>query len=171
MDNQCFDRLARMIGITTSRRGIQALVLAGMTAFVVDRGQGAGAKNKKKKVELCLFGQTLTVGKKAKRRYLAQGATLGACAVPSSPPPPPPAAPAFCAAKNACVADAPCNAAGPQCNCFPRADAGHIGEPICGQSQDTAESCEGCPDGTICVLGGGMCAAAFICVTACPNPL
>ncbi len=168
MDNHRFDRLARMVGITTSRRGAHALALAGVAALVVDRGRGVGAR--KRKVELCLAGQTLTVGKKAKRRYLAQGATIGACAAPpTSPPPPPPVA--YCAGKNTCVADAACSASGPQCYCYARGDAGHIGEAMCGQSVDTAPTCDACPAGSICVVGGGMCGEGYICVKACPSPL
>ena len=168
MDNLQFDRLARMVGITTSRRSVHALALAGMAGLVVDRASGTDAK--KKKVQLCLNGQELIVGKKARRRFLTQGATLGACGAPIAPPPPTPTV-AFCAGKNTCVADAACSASGPQCYCYSRGDAGHIGEAICGQSQAVAASCIECPAGSICVVGGGMCGEGYICVTACPNPL
>lgn len=170
MDTVRFDRIARMVGITTTRRGVHAVALAAMTAQVVDRGTQTQAKNKKRKVQLCLSGQNLTVGKKAKKRYLTQGAAIGACAAPPPPTVSPPPPVAYCAGKNTCAADAPCNASGPQCYCFSRGDAGHIGEAICGQSVDTAPTCDACPAGSICVLGGGMCGEGYICVTACPNP-
>jgi len=78
---------------------------------------------------------------------------------------------AFCAGKNACVADAPCQASGPACFCWPRADAGHIGEPLCGQSGSTVTDCADCPGGTTCVITGGNCGSAFLCALPCPNPI
>jgi hypothetical protein len=78
---------------------------------------------------------------------------------------------AFCAGKNECVADAPCNASGPQCFCWSRADAGHIGEPLCGQSGSIVDDCADCPGGSTCVITGGQCGSAFLCALPCPNPL
>ncbi len=76
----------------------------------------------------------------------------------------------FCAGKNECVADAQCNRSGPDCFCWSRADAGHIGEPICGQSGTTADDCRECQGGSICVITGGQCGSAFLCALPCPNP-
>jgi len=77
---------------------------------------------------------------------------------------------AFCAGKNECVADAPCNTSGPECYCWSRADAGHIGEPLCGQSGSIVEDCAACPGGSTCVITGGQCGSAFLCALPCPNP-
>jgi hypothetical protein len=76
----------------------------------------------------------------------------------------------FCAGKNECVADAACHASGPQCYCWSRADAGHIGEPICGQSGSIVDDCAECPSGSTCVITGGQCGSAFLCALPCPNP-
>ena len=88
MDDQQFDRFVRALHISAGRRPALALVLAGAAGWM---GLAESEARKKKKVTLCLNGQTLTVKKSKKASLLGQGATQGACA--ASPPPPPPVSP------------------------------------------------------------------------------
>jgi hypothetical protein len=94
MDINHFDRYTRMFAAATSRRRLVSLFAA-----LSLTGVGHGTGTAKKKVTLCYQGQTTTVGKKAKKRYLAQGATAGACPPPAPPAPPPPPCVGTCAGK------------------------------------------------------------------------
>lgn len=87
MDANSFDRVVRTMRTGISRRSVGGL-LAGSTISCLFGGkaQRANAKNKKKtkkKVTLCHEGQTIAVSKKAKKKHLAHGDTLGEC-VPQS---------------------------------------------------------------------------------------
>jgi hypothetical protein len=81
---------------------------------------------------------------------------------------------AVCAGKNSCVKPARCEASGPECHCYLRVDAGHIGEPFCGTAAGGVPACESCLAGSVCVLFlGGICPRGegdFGCALACPNP-
>lgn len=91
MDSSQFDRVVRSWSDGTPRRAVLGLLAASAVGLVSE--EASLAKGRKKKVTLCLSGQTLSVKKSKKGSFLNQGATLGACA--SSPPPPgsPPAIP------------------------------------------------------------------------------
>ena len=75
MDPDRFDRITRTWTTVGSRRpllGLAAGALAGVIGLVE-----SDAKKKKKKVTLCLNGQTITVPKKKQGSYVRQGATSG----------------------------------------------------------------------------------------------
>lgn len=88
MDGSSFDRLPKACTEPRSRRGLSRLVgglaVGGSLALLGVTESGA----KKKKVTLCHQGQTISVSKKAKKKHLKHGDTLGAC--PSTTPPPGP---------------------------------------------------------------------------------
>src|SRR5215211_3521583 len=90
MDGSRFDALSRSLAANRSRRGLTRLLggvaVAGPLGLLGLTETGA----KKKKVTLCYQGQTKTVSKQAKKKYLKRGATLGACATVPLPPPGPP---------------------------------------------------------------------------------
>lgn len=90
MDSSQFDRVVRSWSEATPRRTILAVLAANALGLA---SAGDSPAKGKKKVALCLNGQTLRVKKSKKGSFLKQGATLGACA--SSPPPlgSPPASP------------------------------------------------------------------------------
>jgi hypothetical protein len=149
MDTDRFDTVTRTLVIGSSRRtALSALSIFGLGTFASVRGVPDAEARKKKK--------------KKKPNPIT----------PSCPPVATPAPLPFCAGKNECVAEAPCQASGPiMCFCWPRADAGHIGEPFCGQSQSTVDNCGDCSGGAVCVITGGRCGSAFLCALPCPNPL
>jgi hypothetical protein len=72
MDDRQFDDLVRTL--SRSRRSVLGLGAALGVAPLV-----AEARKKKKKVKLCLNGQTISVPKKKRGAYFNQGATAGAC--------------------------------------------------------------------------------------------
>jgi hypothetical protein len=86
MESRQFDRFTRTWASDASRRSILGL-LAGSAFGLAGLAASEAGKKGKKKVTLCLNGQTITVKKSKKGSLLGQGATQGACAV--SPPPPP----------------------------------------------------------------------------------
>lgn len=89
MDASRFDAMTTRLGAYLSRRrGVGALVALGLGAPLLPEATEAGKK--KKKVTLCLNGQTVKVKKKKKSSFLRQGATPGAC---------PACTPATCAAQ------------------------------------------------------------------------
>ena len=153
MDGRQFDAVTRRIQSVASRRGLirwsfLPAIAAALPTFGVGLQDDVAAK--KKKIEMCLNGQTLTVAKKKKKQFAKQGATAGACPVspppaPPSPPPPPP-----CTGQLLCV--------GACCDqCCP---------PLTGQAQDVDVQCAGADD--VCcsaTSGGGFCFADEKC---CP---
>jgi len=145
MNADRFNSVTRAHRGDASRRGVfGALSALGLGALAAMRGEpGVTARNRNRKC------------------------TCKKCNLKNCPPTPP----AFCAGKNACVADAPCQASGPACFCWARADAGHIGEPLCGQSGSTVADCADCPGGTTCVITGGNCGSAFLCALPCPDAI
>lgn len=96
MDSQGFDRIARRWASSTPRRTLLGALVAGAIGRADEQRSAAKGKTKKK-VTLCLNGQTLSVKKSKKGALLKQGATDGPCAgsPPASPPasPPPPGPP------------------------------------------------------------------------------
>lgn len=79
MDGSRFDTLTRSLAEPRSRRGVNRLLggLAMGGPFTL-LGVHEGAA-KKKKVTLCHQGQTISVSRKAKKKHLKHGDTLGAC--------------------------------------------------------------------------------------------
>lgn len=88
MDAKKFDALTRLLSTSDSRRR-----LVGAVAAFIGLGVAPAVPKGKKKVTLCLEGQTIEASKKKKKKLLKSGATVGACS--TSPPvvPPPPAPP------------------------------------------------------------------------------
>ena len=79
LDDARLDHLARELAAPATRRHAIGLVVGAFFGLSV-AGAGSLAKGKrKKKLILCLNGETLEVSKKRKGAYLKQGATLGAC--------------------------------------------------------------------------------------------
>jgi hypothetical protein len=79
VESDRFDALTVQLVTPVSRRrsmGVLGFLVGGSLAFA---GGIEARKKKKKKVTLCLNGQTVKVPKKRKRSYLDQGATSGAC--------------------------------------------------------------------------------------------
>lgn len=89
MDGIQFDRLVRFVGQRIPRRGFTALAIPGLITLSVlgNETRDTLGKKKKKKVVICLDGQTIKISKKAKKKYLRQGATQGACGGPIDPGP------------------------------------------------------------------------------------
>lgn len=81
MDGRRFDAIAQSLATSRERRGIVRLLAGSALGGLVLAGTGdVDAKGKKKKkVSLCLNGQTLKVKKNKKNGLLDQGATLGEC--------------------------------------------------------------------------------------------
>ncbi len=76
MDASRFNGLARAWSASRTRRGAAALL---GTAFLFPLAGVLPADAKKKKITLCLDGQTIKASKKKKKKLLKQGATPGAC--------------------------------------------------------------------------------------------
>jgi hypothetical protein len=112
MDGSRFDAFSRSLVTSPSRRGaLRLLAGSALSGLLTWDPQSADAK-KKPKVTLCHQGQTISVSKKAKKKHLKHGDTLGACAPAPPPGPrcPQPAAPHFCASANTCVPACPSGA-------------------------------------------------------------
>lgn len=127
-------------------------------------------KKKKKKVTLCQNGQTITVNKKAKKKFLRQGATAGAC--PSTPDCVP-TNPNACAGRECgtatngcaeipcgeCTGSETCNASTGQCiACTPIQNP--CGDRVCGTVDN------GCGAQVQCGADNGNCPAAAECKAA-----
>lgn len=78
MDAGSFDRMTRSWRHAGPRRPVLGLLASGV-AGIVTMADGVAKKKKKKKVTLCLNGNTIKVPKKKKGSYTRQGATAGAC--------------------------------------------------------------------------------------------
>jgi parallel beta-helix repeat protein len=115
MDNGRFDALSRFVAISQSRRRA-ALALGSAVAGILGTGSVTHAKKKKKKVTLCLDGETIKASSKKKKKLIKQGATPGACKGPAAC-----AANADCGAGAICVSgvcqtcSVTCNGDGPAC--------------------------------------------------------
>jgi hypothetical protein len=176
MDATRFDNLLRSHANAPSRRGavqlLATLAAAGLTSFT-SREKSAAKKHKSRKAALCLNGQTVFVGKKAKKSLLNQGATAGACLTPPAPPPPP-VCTRNCAGKQcgpdacgsqcgACTSAQTCQSGTcvvvciPQCNgntCGPNGCGGQCGECAGNNECQDGRCCEPClADGSCCPEG------------------
>lgn len=134
-----FDRLTRRWSAQTPRRTVVGGLVSGVLGLTVLQDTEA---KKKKKVTLCLNGQTISVKKSKKGSILSQGATQGAC--PSAPPAPPaPSCPATqklcngrCIDRTSCCTNSDCDRCKQQtcqngtCACKPGTTADAQG--ICG---------------------------------------
>ena len=92
MDSISFDRLVRVMSDDASRRGVLHSAFAAVAGFGMTSMlslEQAEAKKRKKKVTLCHSGQTITVGKKKKKKHLKHGDTIGACQTGTTTTPPP----------------------------------------------------------------------------------
>jgi hypothetical protein len=94
MNGLHFDRFVRNLPLSSSRRRLLAWAVVGVASpatiahFGLHDAEARKGNRKKKKVTLCRAGQTVTVSRKARRKLLRAGATVGACQG-SSPSPPP----------------------------------------------------------------------------------
>lgn len=87
MEHLQFDHLARACGAAHTRRAVAAL-LGALVAGAHSGHVPVGARRKKKKkVTLCLNGETKVVPKKRQDDFLDQGATPGACPPGGNPCP------------------------------------------------------------------------------------
>lgn len=142
MDAKRFDSLARLLVSTTHRRGALRLLSVSAPGSVLAVGVGAaGAKKRKKKVTLCHEGQTIIVGKKAKKKHLRHGDTPGACPTSTTTQPP----------------------------CVPESQATTCAGARCGTARNNncgeAVACN-CPTGQMC-LANGSCARPCTQVSQC----
>jgi hypothetical protein len=165
MDTGRFPALLAALTTVPSRRAVLKVLggfgLAGFLSPAAARKRKR--KNKKHQLTLCVNGKSFTVPRPDASLLLSQGAMSGACSPPSPPP--------FCAGKNHCMSNALCQASGVNCECWLRADDGHIGEPFCGLAASPIGKCGGCSSGTVCVLFVGNCGEGFGCSGGpCPQP-
>ena len=164
MDAHRFDTLTRTMAATGSRRwalrGLAGTAAASALALVGVRGAGAQTTcTLKKNGERCASGdqccsglckKNRRTGKKECRRAPGQGT----CTVE----------------QNVCAGTGgSCN--GADCQCFVTA----AGRSLCGDPTagiDSVTACDECPNGKVCVRGGGSdCAGvAFACVKPCAPP-
>ncbi|MDQ2652136.1 MAG: hypothetical protein M3Z20_03735 [Chloroflexota bacterium] len=79
MDPGRFDRMTRTWTQAGPRRPVLGLLASGAAGIVTLSDGTAKKRKKKKKVTLCLNGQTIKVPKKKRGSYASQGATAGAC--------------------------------------------------------------------------------------------
>ncbi|MFN8663126.1 MAG: hypothetical protein U0075_14660 [Thermomicrobiales bacterium] len=122
---------------------------------------------------------------RSRRRSLGSLAALGAGAglaipvatsgkkkkrCPACPTCPTTPAPEFCTGKNDCAqtANVHCSTSNLACRCNIRADTSG---PFCGIASALADTCSSCPEGSTCVVLGGLCGPGFGCATACPTPV
>ncbi|MEZ4563423.1 MAG: hypothetical protein R2853_11850 [Thermomicrobiales bacterium] len=85
MDSTQFDALAARLAARLNRRGGLSL-LAGASLPLVGLAGLTEAGKKKKKVTLCVNGQTVKKPRKKARKLRRQGATSGPCPVTTAPP-------------------------------------------------------------------------------------
>jgi hypothetical protein len=165
MDAAQFDALTRTLHARTQRRFVGLGVATLAAALGLDRAHEASARKCKKKCgpcKRCKKGK----GKKGKCKPKPAGTVCagGTCQGGACLP--------FCAGKNVCVDPAFCQASGADCFCLVRADAGHEGEPFCGQLGFVAADCSVCTGEAVCVDGTGpLCGGTFGCHLPCLNPL
>lgn len=186
VDGKQFDRVIRSLHVAAPRRRALVLLLGG--ALGLAGHAHSDGKGKKKKVTLCLNGQTMSVKKNKKRSLLGQGATQGACAAsppppprpgspPTSPPPIPPPPPGPSCAdgiKNGTETDVDCGGSCQRCGtariCLRDADclSGYCASGRCLPCQDSGD-CDGagncfCSDNGICGDSGAF---RFVNVPSC----
>ena len=161
VDANQFDALAtRFTTQLIRRRSVGLLSLVGLTGTSLS-DEAEGKPRKRKKVRLCLNGETITVPRKKKGGYLSQGATQGACVALSCP-----TGQTRCG--SACVNlssdHAHCGACSSPCGAGQACSAGLC---VC-----TPASCpNGCCNGTNCLSGDSAtsCGRAGNACDACPG--
>lgn len=86
MDGSAFDLLTKTVIASRSRRRLNHLLGGLAVAGPVAVLGSAESRAKKKKITLCHQGQTIKVSKKAKKKHLDHGDTLGPCSFCASQP-------------------------------------------------------------------------------------
>jgi hypothetical protein len=146
MDSDRFDAFTAQLTTRLSRRRSLGLLTAvGMTGVAAIDETAAKKSKKKKKKKTC--------------------PPAVPCPAPVPPPPPQP----FCASNDPCQGAINCQAAGPTCFCWVRADNG---QPFCGQTARLVASCAACITTEVCIaLGGPACPSTEVgCSSGCQNP-
>lgn len=196
MDDRDFDNLIRRFHGGDDRRGLLSKSFAALAAaaFAVSQTNAtdfeAKGKNKKKKIDICLNGQDLTVPKKKAKKFFSQGATNGACSPPPPPAPPsPPPPPVVCPGQIQCPPGSeetccdtdfagcctPAQGGGccptefPQC-CTPGSDADccAVSEACCAEATGPLSGC--CPsDEPVCCPANSSTDCCFADEECCPN--
>ncbi len=147
MDRHRFDHAVRALQGGAPRRQVLGVLLGGALGIA---GLVESEAKKKKKVTLCLNGQTMTVKKSKQASLLSQGATKGACPSQPSCPTGQKLCNARCIDNARCCTDADCDKCKQQtcqsntCACKPGTVADATG--FCGTPP---------PAGTNCVPVGG----------------
>lgn len=169
MDSERFDALVRAWMAGTPRRTVLGLVAGSIMGLAGLEERPIAAK--KKKITVCLSGQTLAVSKKQKAKYLGNGATVGACAGSPPAPPAPPASPPppavdTCAngVKDGDETDVDCGGSCPK-RCFVRKLC--VEDFDCITSNCTGGKCAACESDTQCPAG---CTCATEALFNCYNP-
>jgi hypothetical protein len=83
VDTNRFDHVVRSLQAGAPRRQVLGVLLGGALGVA---GLAESEAKRKRKISICLNGQTKSINKKKKASFLSQGATVGAC--PKSPPAP-----------------------------------------------------------------------------------
>jgi hypothetical protein len=187
MEETRFDDLLRSHVNAPSRRSVVQLLAALAASGLVGLTRGndsVAKKHKSRKAALCLDGQTVFVGKKARKSLLSQGAKAGACLTPPPPPPLPPPCVKSCAGKQ-CGSDGcggQCGACSPAqtCRddtcvvvCVPQCNGRACGPDSCGGECGICPGIEECEEGRCCapcLVTGHCCPEGDICVSAGGNP-
>jgi hypothetical protein len=156
MNGLHFDRFVRNLPLGSSRRRLLAWALVGVAGPATITHFGlhdvdARKGGKKKKITLCRAGQSVTVSRKARKKLLRKGATVGACEGASPSPPP----------TQICI---------PDCNDKLCGDDGCGGE--CGEC-DTGEVCKSGQCRVVCDVDEVVCLNECIlesCQSQCNEP-
>jgi len=175
MDSTQFDRLAKIVGVATSRRGaLTVLGGLGLGSAGLAHSEETWAKSGKCKpkcdpqCETCKPGNCKKKNgektcKPGKCKRQPNGTTCGtggtcqggSCVVP------------ICTGKDICVTPTNCQQSGTECFCFVTAGTG---APFCGQNS-TAGTCADCAaTGATCV-DITLCGGTTRCSMPCPDPL
>lgn len=154
MELERFDELTRAFSGASTRRRFGGL----MTALGLGAVAGIGLlgatetqakkRRKKKKLTLCLNGQTITVGKRQAKKQLRQGATKGACPVDTIGLQEP------CTYDAECIGELVCQVANSQNGNPERANT-----PVCCVPPDVQARCDNGSDccGVSVICNGGYC--------------
>ena len=158
MNGLHFDTFVRGLPLGSSRRRLLAWTLVGVASpatiahFGLHDVEARKGNKKKKKVTLCRAGQTVTVSRKARKKLLREGATVGACQRSS---PPPQICTTYCAGKS-CGGDG-CGGSCGQCQSSQVCSDGTCCSPNCDGRNCSDDGCGGtcgtCGEGEVCKSG------------------